>query len=282
MPMTKFPFACSLAAFAFCAIAADAAEGAASAPDFSGLWTRTWKDAGTFDAPPSGQGPIMIDPAHPRVPRNGQTANPNPNVTSDPWVADLSNPILTPATRAKLKAISDAELAGVPHLEMQAMCLPPGVPGILNLRDYVQIVQTPEEVLILYSRDHWARHIHMNVPHSKNPKPSWFGESVGRYEGDTLVVDTIAMNDKTHSDRFGTPHSDRIRVVERYTLVPDRTRLNVLFTVDDPGAFTMKWSGRADYRPDDWFFEENVCAENNRPTGAGFDIPMPIAASSDF
>ncbi len=56
----------------------------------------------------------------------------------------------------------------------------------------------------------------------------------------------------------------------------------MFFTVDDPGAFTMPWSARADYRPDNWFFEENVCAENNRSTGPGFDIPIPIAEKPDF
>jgi hypothetical protein len=268
--------------FAFGGPTSVAAQGAKAVPDFAGLWTRSWKDAGTFDAPPSGQGPILIDPAHPRTPRNGQTANPNPNVTSDPWVADLSNPILKPGTRAKLKAISDAELAGNPHLESQTMCLPPGVPSILNLRDEMQILQRPNEVVILYSRDHWARHVYLNQPHSKNPGHTWFGESVGHYDGDTLVIDTIGENDKTHSDRFGTPHSERIHIVERYWLAADRKRLNVLFTVDDPGAFTMPWSARADYRPDDWFFEENVCAENNRSTGPAYEIPLPVADKPDF
>jgi hypothetical protein len=251
-------------------------------PDFSGIWTRAWKQPGTFDAPPSGQGPIMVDPAHPRVSRTAENGTINYAIAGDPWVPDLANPILKPATREALRKIAVEELKNNPHLEMESKCLPPGVPEILNLRDDMQMVQSPREVLILYSRDHFARHVYMNQPHSKNPGHTWFGESVGRYEGDTLVVDTIGENDKTHADRFGTPHSDQIHVVERYSLSPDRKRLNVLVTVDDPGAFTMPWSARADYRPDDWFFEENACAENNRPTGEAYRIPIPIADKPDF
>jgi hypothetical protein len=251
-------------------------------PDFSGIWTRAWKQAGTFDPPPSGQGPIMVDPAHPRTSRTADNGTINYAIAGDPWIPDLSNPILKPATREALGKIATAEIKDNPHLELQTMCLPGGVPEILNLRDFMQMVQTPGEVLILYSRDHWVRHVYMNQPHSKNPGHTWFGESVGRYEGDTLVVDTVGLNDKTHADRFGTPHSDQIHVVERYSLSPDKKRLNVLFTVDDPLAFTMPWSARADYRLDNWFFEENVCAENNRPTGEAYRIPIPIAEKPDF
>jgi len=91
---TAVPFQVLLGA---CALMCSAvATRAADIPDLSGLWTRTWKDAGTFDAPPAGQGPIMIDPAHARIPHTGENGTTNPNVTADPWAADLSNPILKP------------------------------------------------------------------------------------------------------------------------------------------------------------------------------------------
>ena len=224
----------------------------------------------------------MTDPAHPHNSRTADSGVINYAIAGDPWVPDLTTPILMPQTREKLKAIAEQELKANPHLELSTMCMPPGVPEVLNLRDEVQIVQSPKEVLILYSRDHWVRHIYLDQPHSKNPGHSWFGESVGHYDGDTLVVDTIGLNDKTHADRFGTPHSDRMHVVERYSLTPDRKRLNVLLTVDDPVAFAVPWSARADYRPDDWFFEENVCAENNRPTGPAYVIPIPTTDKPDF
>ena len=109
----------------------------------------------------------------------------------------------------------------------------------------------------------------MNQKHSANVKPSWFGELVGRYEGDTLVVDTIGLKPHKLSvvDNYGTPHTDKLRVEERYRVITDEKGkgLEVKFRVEDPGTFTMPWSGMALYRPnrDNEMFEV-VCAENQR------------------
>ncbi len=240
-------------------------------PDFSGLWTRTWIENGTFDPPPEGPGPIMVDPAYPRSSFAGAA----------PWIPDLSNPILQPETREALRRIAERELQFNPHIELQTMCMPPGVPEILNLRDNMQILQTPDEVILFYARDHHARHVYMNQAHPDDPGHTWWGHSVGHYDGDTLVVDTIGLNDQTHSDRFGTPHSDQIHVVERYRLSDDGTILEVLFAVEDPVAFTMPWSARADYQRDANPILETVCAENNRPNGT-YVIPIPIDTTPDF
>ena len=103
------------------------------------------------------------------------------------------------------------------------------------------------------------------------------------------MVDTIGLNDKTQTDRFGTPHSDRMHVVERYRVARDHRTLEVQFTVDDPGAFTMPWSARARFRARPPIFEEQVCAENNRFVGLVFDggrptttVYTPTAAKPDF
>jgi hypothetical protein len=92
------------------------------------------------------------------------------------------------------------------------------------------IVQTPKEVLFLYQSDHQVRHIYMNVPHSEHVAPSWYGESVGRYEGDTLVVDTVGITTKAAVDYYLTPHTDKLHVVERYRLLDDGR------TLEDPGG----------------------------------------------
>ncbi len=115
------------------------------------------------------------------------------------------------------------------------MCQPSGIPMLWNRRGgAIQILQTPTQVTILNARDHQVRYIHLNVPHSENPGHSWYGESVGHYEGgDTLVVDTIGQNDKTQIDRFGTTHSDQIHVMERIRLGPDGRSFEVQFTVED-------------------------------------------------
>jgi hypothetical protein len=77
-------------------------------------------------------------------------------------------------------------------------------------------VQTPKEVWLIFTMDHQVRWVYMDVPHSENLKPSWYGESVGHYEGDALVIDTIGQNDKSFVDNFRTPHTKKVHVVERW------------------------------------------------------------------
>jgi hypothetical protein len=255
-----------------------------SAPDLSGIWTRKWKVAAMYDNVTDGPGPVMVDPAHPHIAPQQPDGTRDNTALPTPWVADYSNPILKPETRAIVKRITDEAIAGHPHAERQTLCFPSGVPEVLNLRDNMQMLQpmSGKEVTIVYWRDNQARHIYMNVGHSKNPTPSWYGESVGHYEGDTLVVDTIGLNDKTDTDRFGTPHSDEIHVVEHYRVSDDKKFLEVLFKVDDPKVFTTQWAGRADYRRDPEPVLETICAENNRPIGIGDDTAIPVAEKPDF
>jgi hypothetical protein len=109
----------------------------------------------------------------------------------------------------------------------------------------------------------------MNQKHSPNPKLDWYGESVGRYEGDTLVIDTIALKPHPMSklDNYGTPHTDKLHVIERYRVISDAQGkgLEARFRVEDPGAFTMPWSGMGIYRPSrETEIAEVVCAENQR------------------
>jgi hypothetical protein len=230
---------------------------------------------------------MMIDPVHP----HRKSATPG-GQSPDGWVADLTNPILKPETVARMKSIVAAEIEGHSHLKLNDLCYPSGVPMILNSRDPVQILQSAGRVTIIYLRDALTRRIYLDEPHSAKPGHSWFGESVGRYEGDILVVDTIGQNDRTFTDHFFTPHSDKIHTVERYQVSPDRKTLRVLFTIEDPETFTTPWSAQATYRADRTPFEEIVCAENNRDFGsglmtegypiAGHPITLPVAAKPDF
>lgn len=253
-----------------------------SVPDFSGLWTRKWVTPSTYDAPDSGPGPVMIDSTQPHHGHREGVAG-LPDVDSNAWVADYNNPILQPEARAVVKRITEQELAGHPHVEHQTLCMPSGVPEILNLRDNMQMLPSPsgKDITIIYWRDHQVRHVYLDVPHSANPPKTWYGESVGHYEGDTLVIDTIGLNDKTDTDRFGTPHSDQMHVLERYRLTADRQSLEVRFTVEDAKFFTTAWSGRADYRRDTRGIRELICAENNR-SDIGDQPPIPTAAKPDF
>jgi hypothetical protein len=274
-------------ALSVCAPDLAAAQAKSPVPDVSGQWVRIGRYPESFDPPPSGPGPMMIDPAHP----HRKSATPG-GQSPDGWVADLTNPILKPETVARMKPIVGLEIAGHSHLKLNDLCYPSGVPMILNQRDPVQILQSSGKVTIIYERDALTRHIYLDQPHSANLKHTWFGESVGHYEGDALVVDTIGENDRTFTDHFFTPHSDKIHVVERYQVSPDRKTMQVLFTVDDPETFTTLWSAQATYRADTTPYEEIVCAENNRGFGSeliteehpipGHPVTPPVATKPDF
>jgi hypothetical protein len=141
-----------------------------------------------------------------------------------------------------------------------------GVPGfVLYPAQPIYIVQTPKEVTMTWQADHMVRHVYLTDKHSANPKPSWFGESIGHYEdGDTLVIDTIGLTTKTFVDNYRTPHTDKLHVVERFKLVNAETRIEVTLTIEDPGAFTMPWSARQTYRRVELGpMVESTCVEGN-------------------
>jgi hypothetical protein len=148
----------------------------------------------------------------------------------------------------------------------------------------MQFIQTPNEVVIMLLGQ--PRHVYLNVPHTKNPKPSWMGESVGHYEGgDTLVVDTIGLNDKTFVDGYRTPHTTQLHVIERFKLTQGGKVLDVSFTVDDPGTFYKPWSSvRPRYRvqrPVNGGGEDDCALDNTDYFNAGLE-PVPTAEKSDF
>jgi hypothetical protein len=100
-------------------------------------------------------------------------------------------------------------------------------------------LQTPKVVWIVFFGNQQIRRVYMDVPHSENPKPSWYGESVGHYEGDTLVIDTIGLNTRTFVDVYRTPHTEKLHVVEHWHMIDDGKMMEATFTVDDPDAFTF-------------------------------------------
>jgi hypothetical protein len=170
-------------------------------------------------------------------------------------------------------------LAGKIAFTARSSCMPAGVPGFVPFPVRpVYFVQTPRQVVIIYSGDAQVRHVYLDVPHSENPAASWYGESVGHYEGDTLVVDTIGQNDKSFVDNYRTPHTTKIHVVERWKLIDNGQRLEVTYTVDDPDAFNAPWSAIRRYRRVQEPMAEEVCAENN----GFFDYHTPMADKADF
>jgi hypothetical protein len=276
-------------AWASCAWAVQGGGVPNFAPDTNTGWVAEGQD---FLPPSDGPGPVAADAAHRRITNSdlrsgsGQPARP---------LADLNNPILQPWVRAELKKRNDLILSGDYADTPKERCWPTGVPGFLLYPvQPVYFLQAPNEVVMIWQEDHQVRHIYLNQHHSAHVTPSWFGESVGHYEGDALVADTIGMNKKTFIDNFLTPHSDKLHVVERFRMIGGGKTLEVQVHVEDPGAFTMPWNAIQRYRRVDATtratdrrhlgnpLEEMVCAENNSDFfNQGLD-PIPLAEKPDF
>ncbi len=184
-----------------------------------------------------------------------------------------------------MKKANDEVLAGKVPFIARERCWPIGVPGfvIWNRGQPLHIIQTPTKVLMINELYAITRHIYLDVPHSKNPKPSWWGESVGHYEGDTLVADTIGMNTRTFVDNYRTPHTEQLHVIERFKMMNEGKLLHVDVLVDDPGAFNMPWRAVQEWRRiNPTPFIEDLCEPNNT-FFFGYNVaPLPQADKPDF
>jgi hypothetical protein len=258
-----------------CAVGAMSAKVAAQGkmPDFSSNQAG-WIAVGNDFAPtPDGAKPVTFDPAHPYVPNNQRKQ-------ATFRIADLTDPNLKPWAKERMRAANDAVLAGRIAFTPRSSCMPAGVPAfMLFIVELVYFVQSPKEVAIIYSGDAQVRHVYLDQPHSANPRPSWYGESVGHYDGDTLVIDSRGFNDKTFVDNYRTPHTGKLHVTERWKLVEDGRFLEVRLVVEDPDTFVQPWSGAQRYRRVREAMTEQVCAENN---AAFFDYHIPTADKPDF
>jgi hypothetical protein len=142
-------------------------------------------------------------------------------------------------------------------------CLPPGVPRILLIPFPMQIVQTPSEVIMIFEYDHFVRHISLDRrEHPKDLDPTWMGDSIGKWNGDTLTVDTVGFNDKTWLDQVGHPHSDAMHLTERIRRV-DHDTLQDDLTIEDPKAFVRPWTGQQIFKlKPTWHLAEYICEDN--------------------
>jgi hypothetical protein len=271
----------------------------ASIPDFSGTWAHfTWPDV---EPPLTGPGPVTN--------RSRQAGVSN----SYQLVGDYSNAILKPEAAEIVKRQDEMESSSGPAPTPQNQCWPGGVPFVLfNIG--MQMLQQPDKITILYSNDHEVRHVRMNASHPAHLTPSWYGDSVGHYEGGTLVIDTVGIKIGPFAmvDMYGTPHSPALHVLERYRLLDYEaareaqergqrglTRLGrdpgfaadtgykgqglqLEFTVEDDGVFTRPWSAGISYRRPLGEWPEMVCAENPH----GYDprklARIPAASGADF
>jgi hypothetical protein len=275
-------------------------QDAASIPDFSGVWHR-WLRPG-FGPSLSGPGPVT------NRSRVGGVSN------YSQLVGDYTNPILNERAAEVVKEHGDLSSSGVGYPTPSNQCWPDGVPYIF-WQYGMQMLQESEKITFLYLQDHQFRQVRLNQPHPAHVVPSWYGDSVGHYEGNTLVVDTVGIKTGPFSmiDMYGTPYSPSLHVVERYRLLDYEAARAVLeqdvkinqryprgvnpidfdpnyhgkyvqlqFFVEDAGVFTTPWSASITYgRPlGEW--AENVCAENLHKYNTETEPAVPMAEKSDF
>lgn len=263
-------------AFAFAAPAAETVP--IFTADSETAWVPDRPTGDDFLPPPSGPGPVMSVKNRPYVP-NGRGQQPTYRI------ADLANPILKPWAAEQMKVANDEVIAGGVPFITRERCWPAGVPGftVYTRVQPIWFLQTDKEIVIVNELNAQFRHVYLDVPHSANPKPSWYGESVGHYEGDELVVDTIGLNDKTFVDNYRTPHTDQIHVVERFRMIEGGRTLQAVVTVDDPGAFNMPWTAVQRWRRvEDRIMTESICAENNYDFFNYKVVPIPQSDRADF
>ena len=253
-------------------------------PDKVGLFLQIRTSNQLLPPEGGGLGPITDDyPAHPFF-NNGQRAIGLPTTTRIAHLDNAAARNLKPWALEVVRKQNELALAGRNVESRHARCWELGVPGVLEVPNSLFFIQTPDEVVMVNG---WrVRHLYLNVAHSKDLKPTWYGESVGHYEGgDTLVVDTIGQNDRSAVDAYRTPHTTQIHVVERYRVINGGKGLDTSFTVDDPGAFEKPWSGRrprylAANRP--LSDMDQICAAGNEDH---FDLgldPLPRETTPDF
>jgi hypothetical protein len=283
--------------------AASVRPGAASIPDFSGIWVHpSWP---SVEPPLSGPGPV-------RNRSRQRTGESNGNQL----VGDYTNPTLKPHAADVVRKHGEISLAGVTYPTPANKCWPQPVPYIFWTIG-IQLLQENDKVTILYSNpDHEVRRVRLNAVHPAQVTPSWYGDSVGHYEGDTLVVDTVGVMARrpfAMADIFGTPYTEALHVVERYRLLDygaakeaqergwkenrrlafndsgldvdpdDRGKgLQLEFTVEDDGVFTMPWSALMSYRHARGGWPEFVCTENIREYYNNKNSEVPAADKPDF
>jgi hypothetical protein len=291
-------------------------ESAASVPDFSGMWVHG--SIPGFEPLPSGPTSLVnrsrrsvaqllrdlvVDWPGPGEPPSQDVGN------LLELVGDYTNPILQPWAAEVVKKFGEMSLAGVGVPSPRNQCWPGGVPFVFT-SGAIQILPQPDKIAILYNYDHQVRHVRLNQSHPARVTPTWYGDSVGHYEGDTLVIDTVGIKVGPFAavDWYGTPHTEALHVVERYRLIDYEAAkegwerdarenwrgqpapnyrgryLQLQFTVDDEGAFTTPWTATMTYRSGgsgaaDW--EEEACAENIQ-WYAGKDADVPRADKPDF
>jgi hypothetical protein len=253
------------AAFALTIVLSSASLGAQAPPDFSGVY----RPINAFGPPAGGR-----DGGAPPPGRRGggpPPGQPPPPPTRTAPLSDGSRgrapnaPKLKPEYLAKWQAISKARVAGDSSSDNTAKCLPPGMPAMMNMAYGMEVMQTKDKITFFSELNDALRRVYLD---GRTPTqlvlddPTYAGFSTGHWEGDTLVVDTVALKDNSYIEGF-TPHSDRMTVKERIRFISPGV-LEDRITVTDPVALTEPWETVKRYRKADKGddqLREFACAE---------------------
>jgi hypothetical protein len=281
------------------------AQNPAAIPDFHGIWARVAMDPELMQSGPK-----------PLVNLRRPMDDPHPNGGGDPLplVGDYNNPILKPLAAEAVKKAGALSEGGRINPDPSNQCAPYSPPYLFTIQLGVQMLQGKDELVMLYPQDDQVRRVRMNAAHPKKIIPSAMGDSIGHYESDTLVIDTVGVKIErvTMVDRYGTPQSKAMHVVERYRFIdvesakeamtyherrvgrgpgapgtgpydPNYDKaLQLTYTVEDPNVFTTPWSAQITYRRTMVPWSEQVCAENIVEYWPGMNIGVPKADKPDF
>jgi hypothetical protein len=298
--------ASALIAGVFCAggfaVPAHSVDRGASVPDFSGFWARTSLG---FESPATGHGPLA---------NLNHRANGASNLSL--LAGDDKDPILKPVAAEVVRKLAEWGRRNEAFPQPSNQCLPYPPPYIASNNQEVELIQLKDRVLILTMFDHQIRTVRLNARHPAKLTTSWYGDSVGHYEGGTLVIDTVGIKLGPYpmTDMMGTPFSKDLHVVERFRLVDAATAkvfaergeaengvvaglngdgveidpvhqdkgLQLTVTVEDPAMLNAPWSGTVTYRRPLLDWAESVCAENTHEYYANRDTTIPHADKPDF
>jgi hypothetical protein len=180
-----------------------------------------------------------------------------------PYTADMSRGVpgglpFTPEGAADFKNYDPSKFDYTGH------CLPAGLTRLVNTPMPMEIVQTPKRAVFLF--EGFSSYIVVPTDgrkHTQDPEPTWYGESIGWYEGDTLVVDSIGFNTKTRLDTIGHGHSDQLHVIQRFTRTDSKT-IAFEITVDDPKMYEKPFINKRTFRLNPGELMEYSCMENNK------------------
>lgn len=292
---------------AVAAAPASAASDGASHPDFSGIWAHPWLPG--FEAMASGPTALV-----------NLSRRPDGVQIQTQLVGDYKNPILKPAAAEIVRKMGEQSKSHFGFHNPRNQCWPNGIPFVLSANGQ-QIFDRGDHLTMIYRVDHQVRTVRMNSSHPAMVTPSYYGDLVGHYEGDTLVIDTVGIKPGPFAmiDWFGTPQTPALHVVERYRLhdkdqakegvqraYKDNTLpafnnppvvdfnsrgkwLQLVFTIDDPTVFTTPWSASVTMGPAVQSlatgaapWPEDVCAENPHKYGTEEDVQLPTAKVADF